>query len=366
MREIVYKEYLQKITLLISLFSLVNLLSISIYSFFQEKPKKIELLKPQNILVFAAHQDDCVIQAGGAAIKNSKMGGKTTIVYLTVPSDIKYALIRKREAQASWNVLNDKNINLIFLEFISDRVWSEDKKVAAEKKIIAIIEKTKPDVVYIPLNEGGHQEHDVLNSMILNVINRFPSIKVIQSAEYNPYYIMKNTPTKVLWFLVKLLPFVPYKQYEYGLNPTNQIKLLMSQDELQMKINMLLKFESQRDVIPVNQFGYEDLYESTRHRPKYFIKIMGKYLSFWSFLTLISIFLMLFLWGSISANYLNFKKPIIFIILTLIWSIIFVVFIRNPMLLIEDFLYLISYLSGLSSTALVSKIKTEAGMSVDL
>jgi len=344
---------LKKISMIICLLCIINLISIILYSIFlADKPKEVRLLEPKNILIFGAHQDDCVIQAGGVAIQNSKLGGTTNIVYLTIPSNPTYATIRKKEAKDAWDLLNDPKIRLSFLDFESSREWPKQKRDAAEGKIAEIIGQINPEVVYIPLNEGGSLEHDILNSMVLDVIKRFPSVKVIQSAEYNPYLIMKNTPTKVLWFLVRLMPFVSYKEPNYGLDPTKQTKLSMTRDEFNTKIDMLLRFESQKDTIPLSQFGYEDLFDSSNKKPEYFVHIGGKFLSPWAVLTIALVLLTFFIWGSYHSV-CCFNKSVIFAFLIVGWSGIIILGFTNSRLLIEDFLYPISYLGGVSIASLI-------------
>ena len=83
----------------------------------QDKPKDYSLNGKQKILIFAAHQDDCVIEGGGLAAQDIQLGGEVDIVYLTQPVDMEIARIRKEEACRAWGLLNSNKIRLTFLDY---------------------------------------------------------------------------------------------------------------------------------------------------------------------------------------------------------------------------------------------------------
>jgi LmbE family N-acetylglucosaminyl deacetylase len=307
------------------------------------------------MLVFAAHQDDCVIEAGGLAIQNIKLGGEVNIVYLTRPIDQKAALIRKEEAYAAWKLLDSKKIKLSFLDYDSRKVWPEQDEISARGAILSTIEKNNPDLIVIPLKEGGHPEHDLLNALVLDVMTRFPTVEVLQAAEYNPYYIMEHTPTKFLWFLVRLLPFAPYNEPNYGLVPENQMHLRMSRDELDMKIKMLLVFKSQKNEIPLTQFAYADLFEATLVPPSNVWFIIGKYWSLWSILTLFLTFLMCWSWGFASVFKFSRTTNIIIVMIAL-YLVIFSLMTEFKMMFYES-LYGIAFFVGIMSGKILGYVE---------
>lgn len=340
---------IKRLTILVSLLCVVNIVSIFVLSLFR-RPKIVDIHAPQRIMIFAAHQDDAVIEAGGVAIKNSKLEGETTVVYLTIPPEPRYAKVRKREAREAWSML--KNVHLVFLDFESG-YWDEKKVEMAEERIYSLIQKVKPKTVYIPLNEGGHFEHDLLSLMVSTVVKEyFPQVRVVPCAEYNPYYIAENTPAKVLWFIVRLMPFVPYKDPNYGLDPRNQMKLRMSKKELETKIEMLLRFKSQRKVIPISQFGYKDLFDFTnRDELKFLVKVFGKYLSLWTLLTLLLVFFSFFLWGVLFGIKISCLSRFLigaYLVLSLFWLIVLYLTATNFKAILEDFLFLSSFSGGIS------------------
>lgn len=312
------------------------------------------------MLIFAAHQDDGVIQAGGVAIQNIKLGGRVNVVYLTIPSDPQQAAVRKAEANNAWSELGG-DINLTFLNFISSRDWSKEKINKAESKIKSIISRFNPDTIYIPLDEGGQIEHDLLNRMVLKILKNHEKITVYQSAEYNPYYILGNTPTKIIWFMIRLLPFVPYIDANYGLVPSNQMKLLMTKEDFQMKIHMLLKFVSQKDTIPISQFGYVDIFDSTGKKPSFLIKISGKYLSTWTAASIILLLITIGDLGCILAFHNKLNKKLTAIILIISWLIIMFVLYSNFRLFIEELIYVVTLLLGITLGVVLNSISKSTG-----
>ena len=62
-----YYRSVKLITNLVLTIFIFNLLLILLYSVFTDKPILFSLTKPESMLIFATHQNDGVIQAGGTA-----------------------------------------------------------------------------------------------------------------------------------------------------------------------------------------------------------------------------------------------------------------------------------------------------------
>ncbi len=312
---------------------------------------RFELTTPQKIMIFAAHQDDAVIEAGGVAIQNVNLGGSVVVVYLTIPPDPKWANIRKKEVHNAWQLLSESNVDIFFLDFDSYKYqpWSEEQRKTAKIKISEIIDRFSPNIVVVPLIEKGHIDHDFLSILVAEVIlenGNGNDLEILNAAEYNPYYIMGNTPEKVLWFLVRLMPFIDYKSPNYGFIPERQKQLNMSQSDLDLKINMLLQFKSQKQIIPISQFGYPDLFENTFEVPSRVVKVGGKYFSLWSLFT-ISLTLILFLMIGLNINNLLYmsKKYHLFISLLLALMILFFSLL-DPKFMLDELLYIVFIMLG--------------------
>lgn len=356
-------KWIKNFTVTVIIIWFINfILAIGLTFIRESSIQEFNLDSANNVLIFAAHQDDAVIQAGGLAIRNINLGGSVNVVYLTTPANIEDAQIRKTEANNAWRLLGDSNVNLVFFDYISgNKNWNMTRKHEAKNRIISIIKQKLPDIIIIPLKERGHFEHDLLNHLVRSAIKEnkiFSSIELLQAAEYNPYYIMGNTPSKMLWFLVRLLPFIKYKDPNFGLIPENQKRFKMTQDDLSMKIRMLAKFESQRDIIPEYQFGYPDLFDSTEYLPfNNFIRIGKKFLSIWSAFTLFITITAFFCIGAnisvLCVTRTKFVKIFSFLSLLLLIGINF----KFPKMCLDDSIYIVFIFSGIFFGAYFVKIQ---------
>ena len=112
----------------------------------------------EDILIFAPHPDDGVIIAGGYALQTKKNGGEVKVVFLTGDS------ARLEEAFNAWSLIGLKKEDLILAEVDDQegRLTLDDVSPKTEA-IGRIITSIDPDIVFVPLYEGGHIEHDRTN-----------------------------------------------------------------------------------------------------------------------------------------------------------------------------------------------------------
>ncbi len=127
-----------------------------------------------NILVFAPHPDDDLIGCGGSIIKHVRQGNQVTIVYMTSGdagslkySKAKLGKIREKEAGEAAKILGVKN--LIFLRNPDGYLEYEKKNLV---KIIDIIRKRRPNLVYVPHREDAHKDHARTNEIVIESIGR--------------------------------------------------------------------------------------------------------------------------------------------------------------------------------------------------
>lgn len=314
-----------------------------------EPRPEINFTSPQRMLILAAHQDDCVIQAGGAAIKNARLGGDTFVAYLTHDHDI-YNPLRKEEATAAWSLLGTPP-ELIFLDFPSEHDWTDEKYHAARTAVMETIERVQPDIIFAPLHEGGHEEHDILSKIASDIARTRPSVQLLLSAEYNPYYIAGDAPQRVFTFLLRLLPFVAYSDSPSGLILKNQLQLQMSEEELALKNSMLSQFDSQAEVVPLKDFGYPDLYERTSEAPSYFVDLFGKKLSLGAFIVIANAFACAFAWGAVFG--LTCHLGVSLCLQILILSYLGSTMERDLHLFLEDYTFVATVLSGAAFTTML-------------
>jgi len=234
---------------------------------------------PRTIAILEAHHDDAVIMAGGLAIQNAASGGETHVITLTVPADGAAARVRAAESLRAWSLLRGVPAQSHHLGF-QERSWDETTLERARENITRVLDSIQPDIVVIPLHEGGHEDHDVLNTLGReSAANAAPGARVLQAAEYNPFYVARNHPVRTLRLLVRLAPFLPFRDPPTGFDPREQFRLNMSATELTMKRQMLLRYESQRSVIPLSQFGFPDLYDRGMEPPRTVVTVAAKHFS---------------------------------------------------------------------------------------
>ena len=265
-------------------------LALAALSLFGKSAQQEEFQGPLNMLILAAHQDDGVIQAGGAAIKNAKLGGRTQVVYMISPESAELRAVLMREAEAAWALVGRRREDLTFLGYPPGaNLWPDSLASNVARDIREIVAARNPDRVYIPLTERGNVDHDVLNSIARDVLRDFPDVQVVQSSEYNPYYLAGRHPNKMLRFFLRLLPKLPFSEPTSGLGPNSLVsRLSMSASELEIKKQMLKQFKSQAGVIRLSQFGYADVYDKSHELPDGVLVIGGKYFSVTAMVLLIS------------------------------------------------------------------------------
>lgn len=129
-------------------------------------------LPAANILVFAAHQDDEIICAGGRMIKAMQNNKTVNVVIVTDGSPKEFnenpviTNVRNNETINALDKINISKNNIIFLNvddlgFIFDSNGNE-----LVDKILGIISEKNPDEIYIPAYEGGHIDHDSVHVLV--------------------------------------------------------------------------------------------------------------------------------------------------------------------------------------------------------
>ncbi len=267
--------YRARIVIAVSL-CVVNVVLFSLHVSRAEGPHEFVHGRALRLLILAPHQDDGVIMAAGLAQQNLQLGGTVTVAYLTVPEQRVESEIRRQEAIDAWSRIDVLESALIFPPQIDiDAIAHQDEM---EIWIRRIIHDRNIDTVIAPILEYGNRDHDKTFELAQRISNA-AGLKSIRFASlYNPIYIIEENPQKVVEFVRRLLPFVSYSNKFPGIHVSNQEKLKMSEAEREIKRPMLLTFESQLYVIPLEQFDYADTFEEPQVTDLY--KIHSKYFSF--------------------------------------------------------------------------------------
>ncbi|MCZ6594206.1 MAG: PIG-L family deacetylase [Bacteroidetes bacterium] len=269
---------------------IVGLICFLFYRSSTEIKQFISVNEAEKIAIIVAHQDDGVIIAGGYAIQTLKSGGSVKVVYLTngaFKNDFELANKRKREAIITWKLIGLGEQDIIFLNYWQlELEYNIDRAVFQVSKILKY---GKFDKIFIPLYEGGHHDHDMVN-YIVSLANKVNSVKseIYECPLYNLYYSLTNTPEKILYQLSRIIPYWDYGAPPSFVDKTGRIYLNMSKQELKLKRKMLSQFKSQGGRSLANQYSFNDRYQKhTDHdysNPPFnydmsFVKLVNKFKS---------------------------------------------------------------------------------------
>lgn len=219
-----------------------------------------------NIVVFAAHQDDGVIMAGGYAMQTIKRGGKVNVFYLfdgEPGNGRKRNITRMNESFRAWELIGIEKDNIHFLDYDDYYGLSDDAEVkGCINEVVDIFKENNFDKIFIPLYEGGHYQHDITNYIVSRAyIRSGRKAKLYECPEYNAYYSIKNTPEKFLSLLSRLVPLYEYISPPLFIREGNRLYLDMSDEELMLKREMLQVFKKGDVEKLLNLYGFKDSYQ---------------------------------------------------------------------------------------------------------
>jgi len=255
--------------MLLSFYTLVGFLmyymhsQITIYS----EAKEYIKVNDDSIAIFAAHQDDGVIMAGGYAMQAIKKGGRVNVFYMfdgEPGNGRKRNITRMNESFRAWEVIGIEEGNIHFLDYDEYYGLSDAAEVeGCIDEVVGIFEEYNFDKIYIPLYEGGHYQHDITNYIVsrAHILNGKNS-KLYECPEYNAYYSIKNTPEKFLSLLYKIVPLCEYRPPPLFIRVGGRLYLDMNDEELMMKREMLQAFKSQDIGRLLNLYGFKDSYQA--------------------------------------------------------------------------------------------------------
>ena len=128
--------------------------------------------KPQGsiVLVLSPHPDDDVVGCGGTLYKHHLAGDEITTVYLTdgCKGDPTFAteqgLVKERQEEARKAA---KIIGIDHLVFLNNRDLELRKSKETTGEMIELLEKIKPDIVYLPFFLENHPDHFATNEIFV-------------------------------------------------------------------------------------------------------------------------------------------------------------------------------------------------------
>lgn len=202
---------------------------------------------PGRLLIFAPHEDDCVISAGGLGLRNSRLGGVTRVVYLARDETPALPERREAEARAAWSIAGLGVADLRFLDLMPPLQSRDPAKLrTAATALRGIIDDFQPTAIVMPAFEGGHVHHDMTAALIDLLIVPADRFAVFEAPEYSPYVSLLHTPHRILALCARwLFGLVAYNGPPDGVDGRSILKLRMSPSELADKKRMLGAFVSQ-------------------------------------------------------------------------------------------------------------------------
>jgi N-acetylglucosamine malate deacetylase 1 len=129
------------------------------------------------VAVLAPHMDDEVLGCGGTIARHVTAGSDVTVIFLTdgrhggagiaardghEPDPHEIVRVRKAEARRAAQILGIRT--LIFLDAEDSRLRA-DRLVA--ERLREILERERPDIVYLPFFLEGHLDHRAANDVLL-------------------------------------------------------------------------------------------------------------------------------------------------------------------------------------------------------
>lgn len=173
----------------------------------------------RNLLIFAAHSDDCVIVGGEYAHHVAAAGGDIGVVYMTAgsdrPGDARSSQ-RRAEAIAAWSLAGVPEESLRFLDAVQTELGETNRHDAGELERLReamrdSLASAPPDTtVLIPAAFEDHDDHVLMRDLVREVfagIGR-DDLSLIEAPEYNKYLSMTQSPLRVLVLTALAIPFV--------------------------------------------------------------------------------------------------------------------------------------------------------------
>ncbi len=231
------------------------------------KDKKFITAGSDNICIFAAHQDDGIIMACGYAIQTIKNGGSVDVFLMfdgEAGNGRKRNKIRMNESIRAWKLIGieEKRIHFFDYDDFYGLIDKEEIK-ACIGEVTDLLRKSNYDIIFVPLYEGGHYQHDIINFIISRAcINSGTQSLLYECPEYNAYYSLKYTPEKILSLISRLIPFYEFKSPPSFIRDGNRLYLDMSDEELILKRKTLQTFRSQGGKELLGLYGYKDSFQT--------------------------------------------------------------------------------------------------------
>ena len=209
----------------------------------------IKMSSLPKIMVFAPHQDDELIMAGGRIIQAAKKGQEVCIVFIILPKNKAVANTRKEEALKVAQKLGVPMENIIFLKNYAVDLSREKKIKQNFRKIARLIKLKRPDEIYIPAFEGGHFDHDATNYIVVNALKKSGIKAKLYEA---PCYSYSS------FFADMLRQIFAFQPRFFFLKSVPVLRLDLDSSELEFKKELFRIYSSQNPKFLIKKFCFKD------------------------------------------------------------------------------------------------------------
>ena len=234
------------------------------------------MMTAQDLLIIAAHSDDCVIMGAEMAWGIVRDGGQVQIVYMTcsgLDPSAPIAQQRAQEARAAWQQQFGAHVtfadaNLPQSEVNGPANYSDgDLARFVDMLSRSVANLSEHAIVLIPASQETHIDHDNARLAAIRAVaaSGRRDIRLIETTEYNEVISMRHDPVGVVFHILSEFPILR------GLLPKRSVSPAffggppgkMYSDtpaRLDAKISMLGAFASQDPAVLRDHFSWPSKY----------------------------------------------------------------------------------------------------------
>jgi hypothetical protein len=264
----------------------------------------------QDLLIVAAHSDDCVIMGAEMAWGVLRDGGNVHIVYMTCSGPDPSAPIsqqRAEEARTAWqqefgDQVTFSDANLPQSEIGGAASYSDaDMALFVDMLSGCMTDLAEHAIVLIPAAQETHIDHDNARTAAIRAVavSGRNDIRLIETAEYNEVISMRHDPIGVVFHILAEFPvlrgFLPKRSVSPAFlgGPPGRV-YSDTPARLDAKISMLGVFESQDPAVLRDHFSWASKYRPVwQDQSASSFRILNKTADFGAFLFVVSFLLVI-------------------------------------------------------------------------
>jgi LmbE family N-acetylglucosaminyl deacetylase len=239
----------------------------------------------RDVLICAAHSDDCVIMGAEYSYGALEKGYSVRIAYLTCSGphpEAKISRTRNAEAVAAWSALGVPQENLVFINLRESPVrgppsYSEREMADAGKTLKSVIASLPTGAaILIPADGESHVDHRTVRKLSLSILKESQrnDLLIYETPEYNACLSLIHCPKRTIWTILAFMPLLTWIVKPY-VGPSNFINgppgfvFRDSPNRLAKKKELLNYFPSKGGTSLIRYFGYETPYRTTSSAERY-------------------------------------------------------------------------------------------------